>query len=119
MATDFSKVLLSGSTNGKGVKVAATSGTGTTIHTATNTGGVFDELWLYAVNESDNSVNLVIQFGGVTDVDNTISVGITGKSGLQLIVPGFIADGGVVIRAYASTTNVIVIYGFVNRIAVA
>ena len=119
MANSFSKEFFSGSTNGLGIKISATSGTGTTVHTATSTSGEKDEVWLYAVNESDVSVNLIVQWGGTTDVDNTMTVGVPPKSGQQLIVPGFVVNGGVVIRAYASTADVIVVYGFVNRIVSA
>jgi hypothetical protein len=51
MAT-FSKVLLSGSTNGASVLVAATSTPGTTIHTAVSGTSSLDEIWLYADNSS-------------------------------------------------------------------
>ena len=46
MATTITKTLLSGSTNGRQIKVAATATPGTTIHTATNTAGQMDEVWL-------------------------------------------------------------------------
>ncbi len=48
MAT-YSKVLLSGSTNGKGIKIASSS---TTVHTAIAGTSSIDEIWLYAVNSS-------------------------------------------------------------------
>jgi hypothetical protein len=51
MAT-FSKELLSGSTNGKAIKVAETATAGTTIHTAVSGTASFDEVWLYAHNSS-------------------------------------------------------------------
>jgi len=58
MAT-FSKVILSGSTNGKAVKVAATATAGTTIHTAHAT--ALDEIWLYAHNSSASAVKLTLE----------------------------------------------------------
>jgi hypothetical protein len=51
MAT-FTKNILSGSTDGKAVKVAATATAGTTIHTGSATATTIDEVWLYAVNSS-------------------------------------------------------------------
>ena len=75
MAT-FSKVLLSGSTQGKAIKVAATTSTGTTIHATGTSSSVIDEVWLYAYNSSASAVVLTIQYGGTTAVDNDIKLTI-------------------------------------------
>lgn len=119
MAT-YSKELLSGSTQGKGVKVAATSTAGTTIHTTGTSATIKDELWLYAVNSDTTARLLTVEFGGTTSPDNVIQQTIPPQSGLMLLVPGITLNGdgssGAVIRAFAATANVIVIYGFVNRI---
>ena len=48
MAT-FTKKILSGSTDGKSIKVAATATAGTTIHTGSATVTTLDEVWIYAV----------------------------------------------------------------------
>lgn len=114
MAT-YSKVILSGSTNGRGIKVAATSTPGTTIHTATATPNI-DEIWLYAVNSQAASVKLTIEFGGTTSPDDTIEVTIPGESGLFPVIPGLILNNSVVVRAFAATGNVVMLFGFVNRI---
>ena len=57
---------LSGSTDGLGVKVAATSSAGTTIHTASSGTGDnnYDELWIWAVNCDTSAIKLTIQYGG-------------------------------------------------------
>jgi len=121
MAT-YSKVLLSGSTQGKAIKVAATtSGTaGTTIHATGTSSTIEDEVWLYAYNSSGSTVTLTIQWGGVTAVDNEIKLSIPALSGLTLVVPGLILTGtgsaANTVSAYAGTTNVITISGYVNRI---
>ena len=114
MAT-FSKQLLSGSTSGKGVLVAATATAGTTIHTAHAT--ALDEVWLYAVNTSTSAVKLTIEWGEVTAPNGNIEVTVLPEAGLLTIVSGLILTGGLLVRAFAATTNVIVIHGFVNRIA--
>ena len=62
MAT-FSKEILSGSTDGKGILVVQTATAGTTIHTADTTATTYDEIWLYAVNTSASSVKLTIEWG--------------------------------------------------------
>ena len=120
MAT-FSKVLLSGSTQGKAIKVAATTSTGTTIHATGTSSSVIDEVWLYAYNSSASAVTLTIQYGGTTPVDNDIKISIPATSGLTLIVPGLVLTGtgsaANTIYAYAGTTNVITISGYVNRIS--
>jgi hypothetical protein len=120
MAT-YSKVLLSGSTQGKAIKVAATSSVGTTIHETGTSATIEDEIWLYAYNSSSVTVALTIQFGGTTAVDNDIKLSIPATSGLTLVVPGLILTGtgsaANTVAAYAATTNVITISGYVNRIA--
>jgi hypothetical protein len=120
MAT-FSKVLLSGSTQGKAIKVAATASTGTTIHATGTSATIEDEIWLYAYNSSSSAVLLTVQFGGTTAVDNDIKISIPGTSGLTLVIPGLILTGTGsaenTVYAYAGTANVITINGYVNRIA--
>jgi hypothetical protein len=121
MAT-FAKVPLSGGSQGKAIKIAATASgsAGTTIHTTGNSSSVIDEVWLYATNSSAANVVLTIQWGGVTAVDNEVKLTIPPNSGLTLVIPGLILTGtgsaGNVIAAYAATTNVITISGYVNRI---
>lgn len=120
MAT-FTKTLLSGSTRGKGIKVAATSSSGTTIHTTGTSASVIDEVWLYAYNAHTSDVLLTLQMGGTATPDDDIKVSIPYKGGLVLVAPGLTLTGdgsaGLVVRAYAATTNVITIHGYVNRIA--
>ena len=122
MAT-FSKVLLSGSTQGKAIKVVATTSgsAGTTIHATGTSATTIDEVWLYAYNSSGAGVSLTIQWGGVTAVDNEIKITIPSLSGLTLVVPGLTLTGtgsaANTIAAYAATTNLITISGYVNRIA--
>jgi hypothetical protein len=120
MAT-FSKVLLSGSTQGKAIKVAATASTGTTIHATGTSSSIIDEVWLYAYNSSASAVTLTVQYGGTTAVDNDIKLSIPPTSGLTLVVPGLTLTGtgsaANTVYAYAGTTNVITISGYVNRIS--
>jgi hypothetical protein len=115
MAT-YSKALLSGSTNGRQIKVVATASSGTLIHTAHAT--ALDEIWLYAVNDTATDRLLTIQWGGTTATDDDIEFTVKAQNGLYLIVPGLILTGGTVVRAYcAAAANAIQISGYVNRIA--
>lgn len=116
MAT-YSKIALSGSTNGKGIKVAATATLGTTIHTAVAGTSDFDEVWLYCVNSSSSSVKLTIEWGEATAPDGNIEKTVPAEDGLYCIIPGLVLQNGCVITAFAASANVLVIHGFVNRIA--
>jgi hypothetical protein len=113
MAT-YSKLVFSESAYGKGIKIADTESPGTLIHTTDVTSQ--DEIWLYAVNEGNVHENMVIQWGGTTDIDNSITVGIDSKVGLQLIIPGLPLTNNSAVRVYADDADVVVVYGFVNRI---
>lgn len=115
MAT-FSKLPLSGSTNGKGIDVAATATLGNIIHTAVAGTSSFDEVWMYAANTSTSSVKLTVEYGGATSADN-IEITIPGESGLVLVVPGLFLQNSLVVTAFADTANVISIHGYVNRVA--
>lgn len=109
---------LSGSTNGRGIKVVATATAGTALHTAVagTTAGTYDEIWLYAYNSDTVDRLLTIEMGGVTVPDDNIVVTIPAKSGLTLVTPGLIMQNGLSIAAFASAANVVTIYGFVNAI---
>ena len=116
----FTKQILSGSTNGRNILVVPTVTPGTIIHTAVSGTTNFDEIWLWVTNTSAtiSNVKVTIEFGGVTDPADHIEVYLPAESGLRLAVPGLILQNGVVIRAFASSANIITISGFVNRITV-
>ena len=115
MATTFTKVVLSGSTNGKQIKVVATATAGTTIHTAHAT--ALDEIWLWAVNSSTTAVKITVEWGEATAPDGNIEVTIPGESGYLMVVPGLILTGSLVVKAFAGTANVLLVNGYVNRVA--
>ena len=119
MAT-FTKTILSGSTDGRAIKVAATATPGTLIHTGSTTVATLHEIWLYAFNSDAANVKLTVEWGGVTAPDDSIEVTIPSESGLFLVVPGLLIKGNataLVVRAFAATTNLLTINGFVNVIA--
>ncbi|MFA7120539.1 MAG: hypothetical protein WC277_03620 [Bacilli bacterium] len=109
---------LSGSTDGKGIKVVATSTPGTAIHTAVagTTAGTYDEVWLWAQNNHTEAVTLTIEFGSANTEDNII-MDIPSKEGLVPVVPGFLLQNEATVKAFAGTTNVITVHGFVNNMA--
>jgi hypothetical protein len=122
MAT-FSKVKLSGSSNGRAIKIASTTLTApaTTIHATGVSATTIDEVWLYAQNTSASAVQISLGWGATTNPDDLIYVTIPAQSGLTLIVAGLILIGtgaaAVNCTAAAATANVVTLSGYVNRIA--
>lgn len=116
----FSKLVLSGSTDGKAIKVAATGTPGTTIHTGSTVAATIDEVWLYATNTDTSARKLTVEWGGTASPDDLIEVTIPAESGLTLVAPGLLIKGNasaLVVRAFAASANVVMIHGYVNRIA--
>jgi len=112
----LSKILLSGSTNGKGIKVVQTATLGTTIHTAVTGTTDMDEIWLYAVNSDSTARKLTIEWGGATSPDCLIEYTVPAEDGLYLVAPGLLLNNALVVTAFCATANVVMIYGWANRI---
>ena len=110
------KQFLSASTNGRGIKLAATATPGTTIHTAANVAGTFDEIWLWADHAHTASVDVTIEFGGATAPDDVIVFTLDPKTGLFIVIPGLVLAGGLALRGFASVANVVSVQGYVNRL---
>jgi hypothetical protein len=116
---EFSKRVLSGSTNGRAVVVAGTASPGTTIHTGSTATGTIDEVWLYAMNTDTTARKLTVEWGGTASPDDLIELTVPGESGLTLVVPGLpveAAGTALVVRAFAASANVVTVHGYVNRI---
>lgn len=111
---DFSKQVLSGSTDGRLILIAATATLGTAIHTVGAT--ALDEIWLWAVNAAGATQKLTIEFGGVTDPGDLIEFTVKPEDGLYQIVPGLILTNSLVVTAFCQTTNLVSVGGYVNRI---
>lgn len=112
---------LSGSTSGRGQKVTGTAtGSAITVHTAvagTNADGPFDEIFLYAYNAHSADVLLTIEWGGTTSPDDHIKITIPFQQGRVLVADGRLLQGGLLLKAFAATANVIIIDGFVNQVS--
>jgi len=118
MAT-FSKLTLSGSTDGRLIKVVQTATAGTTLHTGSAAATTFDEIGWYAENSDTSDRKLTIEWGGVSSPDDLIEQTITAESGLVLVVAGLVIKGNatpLVVRAFCASANVVMIGGYVNRI---
>ena len=106
MAT-YSKVILSGSTDGKFIPIA---GAGTTIHTAHATNQ--DEVWIWVSNETAGDIVAV-----VSDGTNTVSVTVTANA-TELVIPGSVFTNSVVLSiSHAGGDGDLLALGYVNRIA--
>lgn len=114
----YSRVLLSGSTSGKPIPVAATASPGTLIHTGVSGSTDFDELWLWVSNVTGTSATLTLQWGGTTDPgDMTVKAySIAPNSAPIAIASGLALNGGLVVRAFSGTGSALNIYGYANRI---
>lgn len=120
MTTTITKTIFSGSTNGRPIKVAASSTPGTAIHTCHATD--LDEVTLFAENKAGSTELLTIEIGGTTDPDNLIEVTLPAAGadgdGPQLVIPGLCFTGSTTIAAFSASGNVVLITGYVNRINV-
>lgn len=115
MATYSYHFLSGGSADGRGIEVAATATPGTLIHTSHAT--ATDEIYLDAVVTGGTDRTLVIEFGGVTDADDLITVDLKAGEGLVRVVAGLPLTGGIIVRAFcAAAADEINIFGKVHRI---
>ncbi len=109
-------VIPSGSTNGRPVKVVATTTLGTTLHTAVTGTTDMDEIYVWAYNDHTADVLLTIEFGGAVTPGDTIRYTVPFDDGLHLIIPGIRLQNGLVVTAFAGTANVIACTINVNRL---
>lgn len=115
----LSKIPLSASTDGRGIKIAATSiGTGTTLHTANNvtTDGLGDEIVLYAYNSDSVSRTLTLGVGGTTSPDDLQAFAIPAGTTVQ-VMAGLLLRNSLALKAAADAANVVTVHGFVIRSA--
>lgn len=114
---DYKKRKLSASSDGRGIKVSATSSPGTLIHEALSSVAQngWDEIWIRAVNTSGSSVKLTLEWGGTSAPDDQVEVTIPGEDGFHDVMLGHVLQNGRQVRAFAATADVVVLHGFVNR----
>ena len=114
---DYQKRKLSGSSDGRGIVVAADNSPGTVIHTALSSvaANEWDEIFIQAVNTSDSAVKLTVEWGGTSSPADHIEATIPAESGFTEVIPGHVLQNGAIVRAFAATANVIVLHGYVNR----
>jgi len=116
----WSKTILSGSTDGEGIKVTGnTPSLGTTIHTAvTGAGTSIDEIYLYAFNSASGLVKeLHFAVGPTTATGSRFSESFpSGEfAGLSLVMPGLVLRNAKVVKAFVTADGLVNIFGYVNR----
>jgi len=110
---------LSGSSDMLPINVTATADGGTTIHTAFTSSLVLDKVWAWVTNTSTVSISLVIEWGPSA---NKIMEDIPPRVGRYDVLFGNpilgVSTGGsaTVIKAHASSSQVLDIYGYVDRV---
>jgi hypothetical protein len=112
----LSKNHLSGGADGVNIQISQTATAGDTVHTGPSTTTSFDEVWLYATNTSASDVVLTIEWCG-TGTANNVSITVPANDTI-LVIPGWVIQGNaspLVVAAFAATTNVININGYVNQ----
>lgn len=115
MAT-YSLAKLSGSTDGKGIKVTGTtSGTDVTIHTADADSGDIDFVSLYAYNSDSSDRTLTIAWGAETSPDNLIVFTVPATT-MAFLIDRLPIMNSLVIGAWASSANVVMVYGHVQNV---
>lgn len=110
----FSGGILSGSTNGRPIVVAATTmSPGTTIHQAPALG--FDEITLFVTNTDTSPRRITVGFGGNTSGDLAVpNMSIPAQSGPIPLLTLRLA-GNLSITACSDSANVTLITGYYNR----
>lgn len=115
----YSRQLLSGSTNGRAIPVAAVATPGTLVHTALAGAVGFDEVYLWASNVTAAAATLTIEWGGVTDPGDHMvkQISIPANSPPIPIITGQVLQNGLNVRAFSGTAGAINLVGYCNRIS--
>lgn len=114
----YSRQLLSGSTSGRMIAVAATATPGTLVHTSVAGATAFDEVYVWASNVGNAVHQLTIEWGNPGAVGDHMvdTFSIPANSPPIPIITGQSINGGLPIRAFADAGAVINLSGHVNRI---
>lgn len=124
MANATTIIPLSGSTQGMPVLVAATSSPGTTIHATTTSATAVDRLYLWANNiqapATASAVLLTLEWGDTSAPAHSKITPIPAQAGDVQLADGLplLGNGSaaLTVRAFAATTNVINISGYILRV---
>lgn len=114
----YSRQLLSGSTNGRPIPVAATATAGTLLHTAVAGVNAFDEVYAWVTNTDTVAHQLTLEWGNAGTVGDHLvdTLTIPANSPPIPIATGQVLQNGLPVRAFADAASKLNITGFVNRI---
>lgn len=114
----YSRQLLSGSSNGRPIAVAATATPGTLLHTALASTTGFDEVYLWVSNVDTAAHQITIEWGNAGTVGDHLvdTLTIPANSPPIPIATGQVLQNGLPVRAFADAANKLNVTGFVNRI---
>lgn len=113
----FSRQLLSASTDGLPVVVAATASPGTLLHTAVGGAGR-DEVFIWVANVTGGPATLSVQWGSTSDPAGMACKGLSippNGPPVPIMVGQTIANAQEV-RAFSDTASALNITGYINRI---
>lgn len=119
MPTAITRIPLSASTNGRPIKVVATSTPGTQLHqvqTSTVT-GCMDVPQIAAYNSDTVDRTITIECGGTTAPDDHVKRTIPAGETVSIPLPPL--NNNLNFKAFASAANVVVVSGSVDRIVVS
>lgn len=110
----YTTIPLSASTNGEPIEVTGVdTANSVLVHTAINVADDYDQVQVFANNTSEGDVDITLEIGG-TAQENLIVRTIPAKT-TKLVVEDIFLDGGKTIKAFASTAEVVNVYGKVGR----
>jgi hypothetical protein len=114
MPNDYIKRILTGDSHGRGILISTNSDPGTLITTVDSgtSDALLQEVFLWADNSHTSDIVLTIKRGSATMAPITIPF----RKGLFLVLPGIPLRNGLEIRAFAETTDLIRVYGYVNEV---
>lgn len=108
------KIIPSGSTDGKPIKVTATATAGVLFHTAHAT--ALDEIYLFLTNTDSVDRAVTVEFGGATAPDWNLKFIVPAGESI-LAIAGVPVTNSLTVKAFAAAANVINMFGYVNRIS--
>lgn len=115
----YSRQLLSGSTNGRTIPVAAIATPGTPAHVALAGSAGYDEVYLWVANVTNAARQLTIEWGGTGNpADHMVhQLSIPANSPPIPIATGQVLQNGLSVALFSDVANALTVTGYVNRIS--
>ena len=121
----FTKIVLSGSSNGRGIPITGvTFSNMTLIHTGITGANDYDEVFVYVAPQEGITSNSEIVFSYGPTVARSVTAGVSGnrfrvavtnQSGPILVIPGWPLNAGGLVEAHVTAAARVIAYGYVHR----